>query len=109
MIRSYTTEIGKELFEGNWSIFPSRQALEPLEDCFIDLRILDAAATREDIERAFRGRVMRHGKSGSEWKYSISQPSSCPFEYRIDFSWAGNNVESVNVTFLQAENGMRTQ
>jgi plasmid maintenance system killer protein len=106
MILSYLSEIGKDLFQGNWSTFSGEQALEPLEDCFIDLRILDAAATTQDLELAFRGRIDRIRK-GSNDAYSIRQPSTSAFMYRINFVWSGGNAEAVDVRLSSPEDAPR--
>src|SRR5580700_9298502 len=97
MIRSYASDIGKDVFQGNWSVFSSREALEPLEDCFIDLRILDAAATKGDIQRAFRGRLVELDSEDERGSYVIRQPSTCSFVYRIEFIWSAGSAEAVNV------------
>lgn len=102
MIRSYASELGKSLFQGNWAVFPRRQALQPLEDCFIDLRILDAAATIGDVQRAFRGRLTNTRSGDSTQSYSIREPDTCEAKYCIEFDWTGTSAEAVNVKLSPA-------
>ena len=99
MIRSHISEIGKQLFEGNWDWggFSSHHALKPLDDCFIDLRILDAAATKNDILHAFQGRIKELSNATPKGSFSIRQPSTSSFAYSIEFVWDGAGVDAVNV------------
>jgi hypothetical protein len=105
MIRSYASEVGKDLFEGNWAALAKKRPLEPLDDCFIDLLILDAAATESDIKKAFEGRLTGPiGDRRNSRPYNIEEPSSCSVGYRIEFVWTGTGVEEVNVTFAPSAN-----
>ena len=97
MILTYVSGIAKDIFEGNWSVFAGYNALGHLEECFIDLRILDAAATHGDLRRAFNGRLETLGVDGDRGRFAISQPASGAGFYRIEFAWRGNGAENVEV------------
>jgi len=102
MIRSYASEVGKDLFEGNWAgPLAKMRSLGPLNDCTMDLLTLDAAATESDINlnSAFEGRLTGPIGNRRNRSYSIHEPSGCSMGYRIEFVWTGTGVEDVNVTF----------
>lgn len=109
MIRSYASEMGRNLFEGNWAPLTKQRSLGPLEDCFIDLRILDAAATESDIVRAFQNRLVKPSNGNTKGAYCVHEPPESSFSYRIEFTWTGNNVEAVDVMLSPPETGKRAR
>lgn len=99
MILSYASEIGSLIYQGNWSVFATPAPLEPVEDCFLDLRILAAAATIADVREAFRGRLEEPDRP--KGLYCVHEPPAHEFGYRIEFLWRDGNADSVDVKLAQ--------
>jgi hypothetical protein len=98
MIASFSNNQAQEVFLGNWGALPV-SAYGPLEDCFIDLRILDAAAVEQDLRVAFRGRLYEGSGLGPNKRFTISSEAGIP--YSINFIWTGSAVEALAVTLTQ--------
>ncbi len=111
MIKSFATPVGKSLFEGNWSIFADQQALSILEECFLDLRILDAAAVQSDLECAFKGRLEGTGGDAKAKKiYTLrGLTSENGIPYAVKFAWNGNHVDDVEVALFPMDNNEKKE
>lgn len=101
MLRSFASEVSKHLFLGNWSM-SSGKNYGQLEECFFDLRLLDAAATTRDLERLFGLRLTPHGRGSGDRYGMIVSDSNAPFTYRISFVWTGEDAEQVSVDLSDA-------
>lgn len=98
MIRSYASDLAREIYQANWDRVSSPDHFEQIDECSWDLRFLDCAATTDDLLRIFRGRIEHPVMSGVRNSlYAVKQAPQCSFPYQIMFSWADGHVHEVDV------------
>ena len=76
-----------------------------MEECFLDLRLLDAAATTPDLEHLFGMRLAPLGHKSNTSYGTIVSEQTAAFHYEIRFQWSGSDAEHVIVDLSNAEKG----
>lgn len=97
MIRSFASVLTEQLFFANWSMRTTRHEYGQLEECFLDLRLLDAAKTNSDLKLLFGKRLAPRGKLSDETYGRIASEPTTPFSYEITFAWSGADADEVSV------------
>jgi hypothetical protein len=64
--------------------------------------MLDAASIESDLQRLFRGRLVRPTGTARS-PYTIHEPPDCEFPYTIGFMWRNGHVEEVDVKLTEQE------
>jgi hypothetical protein len=104
MIISFANPQAEEIFLGSWAGIPTAH-YGPVEDCFIDLRILDAVAVERDLMVAFEGRIRERDTRGKRKQFEIVSMSELPFV--ICFVWTGSAVDEASVQFQSGKGGLK--
>lgn len=100
MIRSFASELAEELYEGRWSGLARQAGEELLEECFIDLRLIEIARLENDLMCAFLGRISVVATDSTNL-FAVTSPGRCrPASYRIEFELVGGHIERLNVIMV---------
>ena len=98
MIRSFASAAAEHLFRANWAMVPDTQRYDQLDDCFLDLVALDAAANVRDLQRTIGAeRLKLEGRTQGSKRGSIASDANASFKYKIAFFWTGSDAEKVAV------------
>lgn len=97
MILSFASDVAEQIFYANWGMAAAPANYGQLEECFLDLRLLDAAFTGGDLARFFEGRLFDLSNEDKSLSWAIGPLPGSPFPYRILFVWKGANAEKVDV------------
>lgn len=103
MIRSFASVLTEQLFFANWSMRTTQHEYGQLEECFIDLRLLDAAKTSSDLNVLFGKRLKSRGELTDESYGRIVSEPTAPFSYEITFVWSGADADEVSVDLSNGE------
>ena len=97
MIESFANGPAKHIFQGRWEMCLSSTEPSGLNDCFIDLRLLDAVVSTSDVEVAFKGRIVLVASRRGLCSFIVSSPDTSPNWYQIKFDWTGHAVTNIDV------------
>lgn len=103
MILSYASEVAELIFEANWGMTAATANYGQLEDCFLDMRMLDAVAAEGDLHKMFAGRLKAVGPNQGANAFVIGQHPDSSFPYEIRFVWNGAHAEKVDVSLSVVE------
>lgn len=102
MIESFESKEAKVIFEGRWDMLPTSAEPGALEECFLDLRILDASVSRADIETAFKNRIAGMAGRQNTNSFILAPPSTGAGFYEITFKWTGSAVVVLNIQLAKS-------
>ena len=102
MIRSFADKQTESVWNGMWNGVPSI-GFAWVDECFIDLRIIDSASVEADLAVSFGTRLTVARRTKSTTKYRLTSEIDQRGGYSLSFVWSSGNVDGVG---LEARKGI---
>jgi len=96
---TFASALAEELFEGRWDGLVKHTPEDILEECFIDLRLIEVSRLERDLSSTFKKRISSEDTDGTR-KFVISGSSSDGTQaYSISFKWSKDGIINLDISF----------